>query len=57
MIDQLIERLPVLTGAEVSRLEAAARRELDRRKGGADYDGAPRRRRRSPAAGGSGRRS
>lgn len=32
MIDDLIERLPGLTGAEVSRVEAAARRELERRE-------------------------
>ncbi len=35
MIDELLERLPGLTGAELSRLEAAARRELELRSRGA----------------------
>ncbi len=40
MVDDLIRALPGLTGAELSRLEAAVRRELELRRDGED-EGAP----------------
>ncbi len=36
MVDDLIRALPELTGAELSRLEAAVRRELELRRAGGD---------------------